>query len=106
MILKILSLFFLLNNLYYIFNYKRLDEPFKMRDENKKLDLLHYILKVLYLVWLCILVFIQQSLLIWILISIITLRIPVYYTNKRSSIVYHRLVPILNIIILILYLFS
>ena len=41
----ILSILFILNNLYYILNYKRLDEPFKMRDQNNKLDLFHYLLK-------------------------------------------------------------
>lgn len=105
MIFKIISLLFILNSFYYILNYKRLDEPFRMRDENKKLDIIHYLLKVLFPVWLIISVFNSPSIFIWILISIILLRIPIYLISKPFSIVYHRLVPIINIILLLINLF-
>jgi hypothetical protein len=104
MIFSILSVLFILNNLYYILNYKRLDEPFRMRDKNNKLDLVHYLLKVFYIIWLVVGIFNFYSVFILILSSLIILRIPIYLISKKISLVYHRLVPPFTIITLLLYL--
>ena len=106
MIFKILSTLFILNNLYYILNYKRLDEPFRMRDQNNKLDLVHYLLKVGYIIWLVIGILNFYSIFILILSSLILFRIPIYLVSKRFSLVYHRLVPPFTILVLLFYLFS
>ena len=87
MIFKILSILFILNSLYYILNYKRIDEPFKMRDKNNKLDLVHYLLKVGYIIWLVIGIFNFYSIFILILSSLILFRIPIYLVSKRFSLV-------------------
>jgi cytochrome c oxidase subunit IV len=106
MIFKILSILFILNNLYYIVNYKRLDEPFRMRDTNKKLDLVHYLLKVLYFIWIGVGIFKYFSIFLLVLISLSLLRLPIHLINKKFSLIYHRLVPPFIILTLIGYLIS
>ena len=106
MIFKIISIVFILNNLYYILNYRRLDEPFRMRDKNRKLDLVHYLFKIVYLIWIILGVFKFYSVIILILASLILLRIPIHVINKNVSLVYHRLIPPFTILLLIVYLFS
>lgn len=102
--LKLISILFVLNNIYYILNYKRLDEPFKMRDKNSKLDLIYYFVKALYPVFLIIGFFTDIYTYFIILSSLILLRIPIHFISKRFSLVYHRLIPPFTIIALLFLL--
>jgi hypothetical protein len=102
---KLLTILFILNNIYYLLNYRRLDKPFKQRDKNKILDLLFYINKLIFLIWLIFGIFTPYCIYIMILISIILIRIPIFYINKSTSSVLFRLTPPISIIILLMILF-
>jgi hypothetical protein len=104
-IFKLLTILFVLNNIYYLFNYKRLDKPFKERDKNKILDLIFYINKVIFLIWLVFGFFSPEFINILILTSIILVRIPLFYINKKTSSLLFRLTPPISIIILLMILF-
>ena len=102
--LKIFALIFILNNIFYLKNYKRLDKPFKDRDRSSILDLIYYINKVLFLIWLILLLWTVFKFYSITLISIILLRIPLLFLSNRMSSLIFRLTPIINIISLIMLL--
>jgi hypothetical protein len=105
-VFNLISLLFIFSNSYYIYNYKRLDEPIRVRDYNKKLDLVYYSLKPLFIIWLLFGIFLQVSNIYLALSFLIILRFPLYYTNKSLYSHYHRIVPVINIILLSLLLFN
>jgi hypothetical protein len=102
--LKIFAFIFILNNIFYLKNYKRLDKPFKDRDRSSILDLIYYINKVLFLIWLILLIWTVFKFYSITLISIILLRIPLLFLSNRMSSLIFRLTPIINIISLIMLL--
>jgi hypothetical protein len=106
MIFNSLCLLFLFINVYYIINYQRLDEPLRLRDFSKKLDLLYYFLKVVFIIWVLSGSFLGFSPIFNFMISVIFLRIPMFYLGKKIYSRYHRLVPVLHIILLIILLIS
>jgi hypothetical protein len=105
MLFKIFSILFIINNIYYLINYKRLDKPFKQRDKNSILDLFYYINKVIFWIWLIFGLFTPEYHLVLILISILLVRIPIFLINKRFSSILYRLTPPISIIILFFILF-
>jgi len=106
MIFDLMSLLFIFSNIYYILNYKRLDEPFRLRDYSKKIDLLYYLLKVIFIFWVIFGIFYNLSTLYYLLMLVMLLRFPVFYTSKAFYLKYHRLVPIFNVILLTILLVS
>jgi hypothetical protein len=106
MIFNLLSLSFLFLNIYYILNYKRLDEPLRLRDFSRKLDLLYYFLKLVFIIWVLLGSFFGFSPIYNFMISVMVLRFPIFYLGKKLYWRYHRLVPILHIILLIILLIS
>ena len=83
MIFNSLCLLFLFINVYYIINYQRLDEPLRLRDFSKKLDLLYYFLKVVFIIWVLSGSFCGFSPIYNFMISVIFLRIPMFYLGKK-----------------------
>jgi hypothetical protein len=95
-----LSSIFIFGNIYYLLNYKRLDKRFIERDKNSKIDLLYYIIKVLFLIWSIVGIFTPMKYIFLLIISIGLIRIPMFYINKGISSLWHRLTPIFYIILL------
>lgn len=102
----LVALIFIFSNVYYLSNYKRLDEPFRVRDFSRKLDLLYYTLKVFFLIWIVLGYLYNSSIIYALLISMVILRIPIYYLGTNIYNRYHRLLPPINIILLISLLFN
>ena len=102
--LKVFAFIFILNNIFYLLNYKRLDKKFSDRDKSSILDLVYYINKVLFLIWLIFLFWTSFKIYSIILVSTILFRIPLLFlSNKMLSLIF-RLTPIINIISLIILL--
>jgi hypothetical protein len=101
-----LSLVFILMNLYYLFNYRKLDKKFSERDKNSKLDLVYYILKLFSWVWIIIGLFLQNNILFILLLTMGLLRIPIYHINPNWSSICYRLTPPIHIIIMLIMLFT
>ncbi len=90
-------------NIYYIFKNKQLDKRFKERDimNVSKMDIVYYLFKVIYWVWIPIGLFSSQSSLFWILLIIGFLKFPFYHLNKKLFSVYNDVYPVLCISTLI-----
>lgn len=90
---------FALNDIYYIFNRKRLDLLFKNKEpENmRRLDIAHYLLKVLSVVWPIIGLFSS----IWPMFVAIMLtaglRFALYHASKEAYQIYSKAFPAISI---------
>jgi hypothetical protein len=99
------TLIFIWSNFYYLLNYKRLDLPLSERKINKKTDLIYYSIKVIFILWLIISLFLNPNIFIYSIIGLLLLRIPLYHMNKKiHSIVYKLTPPILIIILSIIFI--
>jgi len=101
-----LSIIFIIMNIYYLINYKRLDKSFSERDRNSKLDLIYYITKLLSWVWIIGGLFLENNIFYILLLSIGLIRIPLYHINKNWGSLWWRLTPPLHIIIMIIMIFT
>jgi hypothetical protein len=100
-IIYTLSLLFVWSNIYYLLNYERLDKRFTERDRNSKVDLVYYITKVLFWIWLVVGLFTPMKYTFIIMIVIGLLRIPIYHISKKLSSIWFRLTPPFYIILMI-----
>lgn len=102
LIIYTLSLLFVWNNIYYLLNYERLDKRFTERDRNSKVDLVYYITKVLFWMWLIVGLFTSMKYIFMIMMGIGLIRIPIYHISKKSASIWFRLTPPFYIILMIL----
>jgi len=100
-ILYTLSSIFIWNNIYYLLNYERLDKRFTERDKNSKVDLIYYITKVLFWIWLIVGLFTPMKYTFAVMLGIGLIRIPMYHISKKLSSVWFRLTPPFYIILMI-----
>jgi hypothetical protein len=104
--LKIFAIIFILNNIFYILNYRRLDKPFKERDKSSFLDLVYYFNRVLFIIWLILIFFTPFKIYSIIICLLILLRIPIHLLNKNISTLIFRLTPLTIISILTYLIFT
>ena len=102
LIIYTLSLLFVWNNIYYLLNYERLDKRFTERDRNSKVDLVYYITKVLFWMWLIVGLFTSMKYIFMIMMGIGLIRIPIYHISKKLASIWFRLTPPFYIILMIL----
>ncbi len=101
-IIYTLSLLFIWSNIYYLLNYERLDKRFSERDRNSKIDLVYYITKVLFWIWLVVGLLTPLKYTFIMMIGISLIRIPMYHISKKLSSIWFRLTPPFYIILMIL----
>jgi|LauGreDrversion4_2_1035121.scaffolds.fasta_scaffold10043_3 hypothetical protein len=99
------SIIFIISNLYYLFNYKRLDVPFNLREKNTKLDYLYYITEALFYIWLLLGTFSQISHICVFLILLMLIRQPIVFISRKLSVILWKLNPIIIIIVMFYVLF-
>jgi len=106
MILKMLSdiilyfpFLFILSNLYYLFNYKRLDKPVLEREKNLKIDYLYFISQLLFYIWLVACLFSELKYYSIFLISLILTRWILNFKAGNLSRLLARLTPVIIIIL-------
>ena len=99
------SIIFILSNLYYLRNYKRLDMPFSLREKNTKLDYLYYISEALFYIWLLLGTFTQFSHICIFLIVLMLIRQPIVFISRKLSVILWKLNPIIIITVMIYILF-
>ena len=95
------SLLFTWSNIYYIINYNRLDKRFAERDRNSKVDLVYYVTKVLFWIWLVVGLFTPMKYIFMIMMGIGLIRIPMYHISKNLTSVWFRLTPVFYTILMI-----
>lgn len=86
----------------------QLDRRFKERDimGMSKLDLVYYLSKVLYWIWIPIGVFTNQPELFYILFVLGFLKFPIYHLSKKTFGVYNAMYPAFSLITLIVIFIS
>ena len=95
---------FICMNLYYIFNREKLNTRIKFNLNKEKSPILftYYTLKVLFPIWVITGLFISK--LFYILLFLIILKFAIFHLNKKSYLIYDKILPILYIIVMILIL--
>jgi hypothetical protein len=101
---------FIWNEMFYIKNMEYLDMKFKDRKENKPIDLLYYLTRVLYYIWIIIGLFSYYSYQFQILLSLgiskkLISFININFYNKHYSKI-TKISSIISIIIMIFILFE
>lgn len=93
-------LVFAMNEIFFVFNRNRLDRNFKNKDIEsvKKVDLLHYVLKTMSVIWPIVGLFTSMQYMFLILISIWVLKFVLYHVSERAYLVYSLVTPLLNAI--------
>jgi len=109
MILEMLSsiivyfpILFILSNLYYLFNYKRLDKPVLEREKNLKVDYLFFIIQLLFYIWLVICLFSELKHYSIFILSLILGRWIINFKFSNLARLIARFTPIIIIIISII----
>lgn len=107
MIFYLPIIIFIWSEIYYVYNKSKLDTRFKNKDisESSIYDLLYYISRVFYYIWILGGLFTDQSNIFILLISLILLKLPFYFINKRLYFVWNNILPSLSIIFMIISLF-
>ncbi len=100
-IIYTLSLLFIWSNIYYVLNYVRLDKRFAERDRNSKVDLVYYVTKVIFWIWLILGFFTPMKYIFMIMAGIGLIRIPMYHISKNLTSVWFRLTPAFYTILMI-----
>jgi len=107
----ILSCFFLVlfifNEIFYVYNKTELDSLFADKNLSalSKLELVYYLLRVLYWVFLGLGLFSSHYILFLILIVFRFLKFPLFHINKKLYIVWNNILPIISIIMMLIILF-
>lgn len=91
---------FIVNEIFYLSNRSRLNLNYKNKDvsETKKIDIIHYLIKIISYVYPIIGLFSDFSDLFKILILIASLKFIFYHINNKLFLVYISLLPIILII--------
>lgn len=100
-------LVFVLNEVYYLFNRERLDVNFKNKDieSTTKLDLVYYLTRVMYWVWIIAGLFSGLSYLFVILLVVGFIKFPLFHINRKAYIIYDTFLPMVSMLILSIILF-
>ena len=101
----ITSIFFIISNLYYIFNRKLLDTRFKNKEDLSGIQLFYYYTRFLYLPWLLIGLFSVFKLYFILLLLVSLLKFPFYHINKKTYVYYIIALPIIDITLLLTTLY-
>jgi hypothetical protein len=98
-IFYLLSIIFIWNEAYYIFNKERLSNLFENRDiiGLTKVDVVFYFVKALYWIWTIVGLFSGVTY-FWMLLTVGFLKFPLYHINKKVYVVYNNILPILSIL--------
>jgi hypothetical protein len=99
-ILHFVLVLFMLNEIFFIFNRKRLDINFENKDvlSVKTIDLLHYITRVMSFIWTILLFITGYKLVASIFVILVLLKFLLYHLNENIYRVYVVILPIIYVI--------
>lgn len=100
----LLSILFIINNLYFIYDKPNLELRFDEKLNFNKLEIFYYLLTALFWVWILVGIFSSHYLFFYALVIISVLRFPIYHISKSLYKSYEWLIPYANIITLSLLL--
>jgi hypothetical protein len=102
----LISILFAFNEIYYVNNKLRLDTNIKTLDIESvtKLDLLHYILRIMFAIWMIVGIWSSQSSLFIFLTSLHLLRFPFYHLSRKLYIIWSNILPSISFIFILIIL--
>jgi len=105
-IFYLLLIIFAFNEVYYVFNKTRLDLNMKNRDVDatKSIDIGHYLLRILFWIWIVIGLWSSQSEMFMFLGSLHLLRFLFYHINRKLYIIWDNILPSISIIFIMIIL--
>jgi hypothetical protein len=102
----LISILFALNEIYYVFNKSKLDTNFKNLDvkSSTKLDIAHYLLRIMFWVWMIVGIWSSQSNLFIFLTILHLVRFPFYHLSRRLYIIWTNILPSISFIFILIIL--
>lgn len=105
-----LTIFYIWSEIYYVYNKKKLDISFRNKDISSitKLDLLFYICKFTFFIWIIFGLWSSQKDLFILLFVLNFIKFPFFHISKKLYAIWDNILPTLNIIemvIILLYRF-
>ena len=102
----LLSILFAFNEIYYVFNKSKLDTNFKNLDvkSSTKLDIAHYLSRIMFWVWMIVGIWSSQSNLFIFLTILHLIRFPFYHLSKRLYIIWTNILPSISFIFILIIL--
>jgi hypothetical protein len=101
----LISFFFIFNEIYYVFNKNRLDVSIKSSDKSFiRFDILYYIFRILFWIWMIIGMWSSQSILFSFLVTSHLIRFPFYHLNRKLYIIWDNILPSISIIFILIIL--
>jgi hypothetical protein len=102
----LISILFALNEIYYVFNKSKLDTNFKNLDvkSSTKLDIAHYLLRIMFWIWMIAGIWSSQSNLFMFLTILHLVRFPFYHLSRRLYIIWTNILPSISFIFILIIL--
>ena len=102
----LISILFALNEIYYVFNKSKLDTNFKNLNvkSSTKLDIAHYLLRIMFWVWMIVGIWSSQSNLFIFLTILHLVRFPFYHLSRRLYIIWTNILPSISFIFILIIL--
>ena len=102
----LISILFALNEIYYVFNKSKLDTNFKNLNvkSSTKLDIAHYLLRIMFWIWMIVGIWSSQSSLFIFLTTLHLIRFPFYHLSRRVYIIWTNILPSISFIFILLIL--
>jgi hypothetical protein len=102
----IVSILFACNEVYYVLNKLRLDTNFKNLDltSSSKVDIAHYLFRIMFWVWMIIGIWSSQSGLFIFLCILHAVRFPFYHLSRRLYIIWTNILPSISFIFILIIL--
>ena len=102
----LISILFAFNEVYYVFNKTRLDISIKSLDVKSfsRFDILHYVFRLMFWIWLIIGIWSSQSSLFIFLTFLHLLRFPFYHISRKLYIIWDNILPSISIIFMMIIL--
>jgi hypothetical protein len=102
----LISILFALNEIYYVFNKSKLDTNFKNLNvkSSTKLDIAHYLLRIMFWIWMIVGIWSSQSELFIFLTTLHLIRFPFYHLSRRLYIIWTNILPSISFIFMLIIL--
>ena len=102
----LISILFALNEIYYVFNKSKLDTNFKNLDvkSSTKLDIAHYLLRIMFWIWMIVGIWSSQSNLFIFLTILHLVRFPFYHLSRRLYIIWTNILPSISFMFILIIL--
>lgn len=101
-----LAILFIISNIFFLFDKKRLEKNFKDIDKHNKFDFVYYLIQTIFPVWVLVINFTNFSVYTLSLVVLFILKFITYHLNEKIFYYYYLIYPfliIINLFIILLF---